>query len=139
MRIVLDTNVLVSALLSARGAPYELLQRWEREEFTVVTSLEQRDELLRVLDYPKLRLRIDADQGSRLTSNLEYAAEVAINLPAVAASPDDSDNVILASAIAGQASHVVTGDKSDLLRLTEVEGVLIVTPRRMIEIFDGPR
>lgn len=139
MRIVLDTNVLVSALISPSGAPHELLERWEAGQFTLVTSAEQSDELRRVLAYPKLQLRIDSERAARLVSNLQHVAAMAENLPQVSASRDASDNVIIASAMAGQASYLVTGDKSDLLQLVAIGDVSMVSPRRMIEILDAPR
>lgn len=55
MRMVLDTNVLVSALITPGGLPDKLLQHWEADDFTLVTSSAQLDELLRVLAYDKLR------------------------------------------------------------------------------------
>jgi putative PIN family toxin of toxin-antitoxin system len=55
MRMVLDTNVLVSALISPGRFSYQLLQFWEADEFTFVTSAEQLDELERVLKYEKLQ------------------------------------------------------------------------------------
>lgn len=137
MRIVLDTNVLASALISPHGFSHELAERWEAGEFTLVTSAEQREELRRVLAYPRLQKRIDADQAARLLSNLGDAADVVGNLPAVRASSDEADNRIIAAALAGQATHLVTGDKSHLLSLGVVESVAVVSPRAMIEILNA--
>ncbi len=65
MRIVLDTNVLASALISPHGFSHELAERWEAGEFTLVTSAEQREELRRVLAYPRLQKRIDEGEAAR--------------------------------------------------------------------------
>ena len=137
MRIVLDTNVLVSALINPGGSPHELLERWEAGEFTLVTSAEQHAEIQRVLSYKKLERFIRRDQAELLIANLRRQADFAEDLPVVDASEDASDNLILATAIAGKASHVVTGDKVDLLSLRHVQGVSIITVREAIEILSS--
>jgi len=133
-RMVLDTNVLVSALINPGGLPNQLLQHWENGDFTLVTSTGQLDEVERVLAYEKLRRFIRPEDAARLVANLRRLATFAGALPEIVASHDSSDNVILATAIAGHASHVVTGDKGDLLALKQVEGVSIITVREAIEL-----
>jgi putative PIN family toxin of toxin-antitoxin system len=137
MRMVLDTNVLVSALIKPGGLPDLLIERWEAEELTVITSTEQVDELERVLSYEKLKRFIRAEQVARLTTNLRSVAELVHDLPSIDASTDESDNSILATAIAGKADCLVTGDKAHLLGLGRVQGVQIVTVRRAIEMLDS--
>jgi putative PIN family toxin of toxin-antitoxin system len=134
MRMVLDTNVLVSALINPGGLPDQLLQRWEADEFTVVTSTEQLAEVERVLAYEKLQRFIRPEQAGRLVTNLRRLADFAENLPEVVASSDESDNLILATAIAGNANCLVTGDKGHLLSLKQVNGVSIVTVREAIRL-----
>jgi hypothetical protein len=134
VRIVLDTNVLVSALINPGGSPHELVERWEADEFTLVTSAEQHQELRRVFSYAKLERFIRRDQAEVLLANLLLQAHFADELPVVDVSGDAGDNMILATAIAGQASHVVTGDKDDLLSLKQVQGVSIFTVREAVEL-----
>ncbi len=134
MRMVLDTNVLVSALINPGGLPDQLLQRWEAGEFTLVTSPEQLDEVERVLAYEKLRRFIRPEQAARLIANLRSLASLAEKLPHVDASADKSDNLILATAIAGNASNLVTGDKGHLLNLKQVKNVWIITVKEAIEL-----
>lgn len=134
MRMVLDTNVLVSALINWGGLPDQLLQRWESDEFTLVTSAEQFDELQRVLTYEKLQRFIRPEQATRLVASLRHSATFAEQLPLVDASTDISDNVILATAMAGNASHLVTGDRGHLLSLKQVGGVFIITVREAIDL-----
>lgn len=132
--MVLDTNVLVSALINPGGLPDQVLRRWEADEFTLITSSEQLDEVERVLAYEKLQRFIRSEQAARLVANLRRLAIFAENLPDVDASRDTSDNLILATAIAGNASHLVTGDKAHLLNLKQAEGVSIITVREAIEL-----
>jgi uncharacterized protein len=136
MLLVLDTNVLVSALIKPGGLPDQLVERWEAGEFTVVTSAEQIAEVERVLAYEKLRRFIRAEQAVRLVANLRSIAEFAQNLPAVDASDDESDNLILATAIAGKANCLVTGDKAHLLDLEQVQAVSIVTVKEAVELLN---
>ncbi|MCI0333011.1 MAG: putative toxin-antitoxin system toxin component, PIN family [Planctomycetes bacterium] len=135
--MVLDTNVFVSALINPGGLPDQLVESWEADEFTLVTSAEQLDEIERVLAYDKLQRYLRPEQAARLVANLRRLAEFAADLPPVDASTDSSDNLILATAIAGNASHVVTGDKSHLLSLKSVNGVLIVTVREAVALIDA--
>lgn len=137
MRMVLDTNVLVSALINPGGRPDQLLQRWEADEFTLVTSTQQLDELERVFAYPKLQRFIRPEQAIRLVASLRSSATFAVELPSVGASSDASDNVILATAIAGNVSHLVTGDKGDLLPLKVVDRVAIITIATALELLDS--
>ncbi len=137
MRMVLDTNVLVSALITPGGLPDRLVQHWEAGDLTLVTSNEQLAEVERVLGYVKLQRFIRPEQAALLLANLRRLAVIADKLPDVSASTDASDNLILATAIAGRASHLATGDRGDLLILKQVEGVSIVSVREAIDLLVG--
>jgi putative PIN family toxin of toxin-antitoxin system len=132
--MVLDTNVLVSALITPGGLPDKLLQHWEANDFTLVTSSAQLDELRRVLAYDKLQRFIHPEQAARLLENIRSFAVLAVNLPELNVSSDADDNLILATAIAGRASHLITGDKADLLLLKAVNDVAIITVRDANEL-----
>ena len=137
MRIVLDTNVLVSALIT-KGTPPDLLyQAWDAGTFQLVTSIEQLDELKRVIAYKKLRPFITLDEAEALLETIDAAAVVVEGIPDVDVSSDPDDNVILATAIAGEADLLVTGDKSGLLALNAVHGIHIVTPKDALERIRG--
>jgi len=139
VRIVLDTNVLVSALLT-KGTPPDLLyQAWDAGSFRLVTSSAQLSELERVLGYEKLRPHISQDEAEALLETIDAAALVVEGLPEIDLSPDRDDNVILATAIAGEADLLVTGDKSGLLELKSVHDIPIVTPRQALERIQGGR
>jgi putative PIN family toxin of toxin-antitoxin system len=137
VRIVLDTNVLVSALIT-KGTPPDLLyQAWDAGTFQLVTSTEQLDELKRVIEYRKLLPYITPDEAEALLETLGAAAVVVKGIPDVDSSPDPDDNVILATAIAGKADLLVTGDKSGLLALKTIHGIPIVTPKDALERIRG--
>lgn len=134
MRMVLDTNVFVSALITPGGLPDQLVDHWEAGSFTLVTSSKQLDEVERVFAYEKLQRFIRPEQANRLLNSLRNLALIAENLPVLTVATDTADNVIIATAVAGGATHLVTGDKGDLLSLKQVESVLIITVREAIEL-----
>lgn len=133
MRIVLDTNVLVSAFLTKQGVPNLIVSAWEGGVFRLVTSEEQLAELDRVLHYDKLSQRISPEAASHLLARMRISAHVAENLPDVDYSQDPDDNLLLATAIAGKADLLVTGDQKHLLPLGDVEGIPIVSPRDALD------
>ena len=139
MRIVLDTNVFVSALLSRHGPPANLFNRWNDDEYELVTSPEQIVELQRVLEYPRIAKYIASEQAATLLTLLEEAILVAVELPEIDLSPDPDDNVILATAIAGKAQLVVSGDKKHMLSIGDVQGIPIVAPAEAIKRLNKQR
>ena len=127
MRIVLDTNILVSALISPAGLPGAVLAEVKRGHLTLITSVAQIAELRRVLGRPRLRQIIVPDAAQDLMANIGAVGEVVGDLPDVTASPDPDDNLILATAVAGRAELIVSGDKNDMLALGQIGGIPIVT------------
>ena len=132
MRIVLDTNILVSALISGDGYPGRVLAAVKREGITLVTSEFQIAELRDVLARERLQPYIRAEEANDLLYHLKAVGMVMADLPEVNVSPDSKDNPILAAAVAGEADLVVSGDKGDMLALGNVEGIPIVTAREAI-------
>lgn len=86
-----------------------------------------------MLGYPKLRPHIDPAQARDFVENIEVLAVLATELPSLTAFPDPDDNLILATAIAGGATAVVSGDKSGMLALGEVEGIPILSVRGAVD------
>ena len=129
MRLVIDTNILVSALLAATSLPAQLVVLWRADRFDLLTAVEQLDELMRVTRYPKIRERLAPAIAGRLVNDLRALACMVDKLPVVDASPDPDDNYLLALAAAGGADFLVTGDKRDLLGIAVYEGAKIITVR----------
>lgn len=127
VRLVLDTNILVSALISSEGYPGRVLRAAKREGSTLITSTSQIDELQDVLAREHLRHYIQPEEARSLLATLEAVGEVVDELPEVSLSADPDDNLILAAAIAGKADLVVSGDRKHMLAVGNVNGIPIVT------------
>ena len=133
MRLVLDTNIFISALLQSHSIPATLIELWLAGRFEVLTAEAQIYELARVTRYPKVRERLRPATAGRLINQLRTQATLLTDLPAVDVSPDPFDNLFLAIAQAGHADLVVTGDKRDLLVLKRHSGTAIVSAREAVE------
>ena len=138
MRIVLDTNVLLSALITKGTPPDQLYQAWLRNDIELVTCAAQIDELTDVLSRPKLRKYVDRAEAAKLVSDIHLRAIVIRDMPIPRRSPDPKDDAILATAVAGEAELVVSGDKPDILALRDVEGIPIRTAREALQIALDP-
>jgi putative PIN family toxin of toxin-antitoxin system len=134
MRVVLDTNVLVSALLLESSMPAQLIAHWRRGRFFLLTAEPQLEEFMRVTRYPKIRPHIKPVVAGRLVNDLREVAIFVEALPPVDASPDPHDNYLLAIASVGEADYLVTGDKPDLLALGHHDGTKIVSVRDFIAL-----
>jgi putative PIN family toxin of toxin-antitoxin system len=133
VRVVLDTNVLVSALLSPKGSPARIYAAWIEGRFTLLTSSEQLAELKATLAKPKLRRFVHRAQTGRLINELGVFAEIVSELTAVRRSPDPDDDFLLELAEGGQADYLVTGDQGDLLLLARHGRTRIVGARFFCE------
>lgn len=133
MRVVLDTNILIGALITQGTPPDRLYRAWLRGEIDLVTSPAQMTELADVLARPRLQNFLDADEAAAIIENLGARALILDDLPDVNVSPDDKDNAILAAAIVGKADLIVSGDKKHVLALGEVEGIPVLTAREALE------
>ena len=134
MRVVLDTNILVSALITKGTPPDGLYRAWLRGEIELVTSPVQIAELDNVLSRPRLQRFLDADQASAIVENIGTRAVVLDELPSVSLSPDPMDNQILAAAIAGRVDLIVSGDRKHVLSLGKVGDIPVVTARMAHEL-----
>ena len=123
MRLLLDTNVLVAALL-ARGTCHDLLEHCVRHH-VVISSRPLLDELRGVLTEKFLQRGIDVRAAVRL-----FEETFTLVVPGALESPtcrDRDDDVVLATARAGECTAIVTGDQ-DLLILDPFQGIRVLTP-----------
>jgi putative PIN family toxin of toxin-antitoxin system len=126
-RIVLDTNVLLSALLFHAGTLSWLRLAWQSEAIHPLASHDTTTELIRVLSYPKFKLTSD-EREDMLGDYLPWCETVTVpNKTKVPDCRDPFDRPFLALALAAKADALITGDK-DLLALSNVLTVPILTP-----------
>ena len=135
MRVVLDTNILVSALISPSGHPAAIYHAWEDGKFTLLTCVEQLDELRSTLQKPRVAELIKPYRAGRLVNQIKNLAEHIGSLPRVKRSPDPNDDFLLALSEAGKADYLVTGDKSGLLPLGRHKATQIVSATDFVALF----
>jgi putative PIN family toxin of toxin-antitoxin system len=135
MRVVLDTNILISALLIQSGNPAAIYRGWRAGHFTLLTCTEHLDELLATLRKPAIAERIKPYKAGGLVNEMKKLAECVEALPHVRRSPDPSDDFLLGLCEAGRADYLVTGDKSGLLALEHHKDTRIVSARAFAALF----
>lgn len=134
MRAVLDPNVIISAVLSSKGAPAEILRAWLDGAFELVVSPLLLEELERALGYPKLRQRVSAMEAAELLNLLRRAASNESDPPpAPARAPDPGDDYLIALAEVTRA-RLVSGD-AHLLGLAAQ--LPIESPAAFLKRIDG--
>ncbi len=138
-RLVLDTNIFVSSVLTREGTAAQLLECWRQRQFLVVVSEAIIKEIDTVLQRRHLQKkyfisREDVNQLITLLRNDALVVPGQANVDEVI--PDDpKDEIFLACAIDGMADYIASGDKH-LLELGEIKNIPIVTLREIITILE---
>lgn len=134
MWVVLDTGVLIAALITKDTPPDQIYQAWREKRFGLITSEWQLEEFQRVSRYPKLRKFLKPSEAGNMINGLRHQARVLEELPELDESRDPHDNPLLAMAVASQADYLVSGDKRDVLALKEIGTTRIITARRFLHV-----
>jgi putative PIN family toxin of toxin-antitoxin system len=132
VRIVLDTNVLISGIFF-RGPPHKILKAWKSKKIQIVISPEIYSEYIRVADiisnkYPSIDI-------SRILNLITVHSEIiqpSILPEKVCQDPDDDK--FIACALSGQVEFIVSGDK-DLLKQSGYKGIGIIIPKEFCDKF----
>ena len=130
---MLDTGVLIAALITRGTPPDRIYQAWRRRRFELLTSDWQLEEFRRVSRYPRLHPYFKPADAGRMANGLRSRSTVLKDLPRVDVSSDPDDNPVLAMASIGAAHYLVTGDKRDLLALERMGNTRIVSARQFID------
>jgi putative PIN family toxin of toxin-antitoxin system len=136
-RVVLDTNLVLSALVFAQGRLAVLRHAWQDGRFVPLVSKATAAELIRVLAYPKFKL--DADEQQELLADyLPWCETVRIPNPppATPACRDVYDQPFLQVAVTGQAEYLVSGDQ-DLLSLAGQIACPIITAEAFLKTLNS--
>jgi putative PIN family toxin of toxin-antitoxin system len=134
LRIILDTNVLVSAIIR-NGKPRRLMQAGIDDKCCILSSTVILNELSEVLQRPKFKMT--RDDVIRIVSALMETVEnihVMSDLKVVKRDPDD--DMMINTALDGKADYIVSGD-SDLLELKDFRKIKIVSVDRMLKILES--
>ena len=134
LRVVLDTNVFISGIKSKKTPPGQILDVWRAQKFVLVTSPQLLIEIQEVLLRPII-LQLLHKTPSDVTAFIQtlyqksYVTEGNLELTLLSVDPDD--NIILACAEEGMATHVVTGNKKHF-PFMDYKGIKIVSPREFL-------
>lgn len=131
MRVVLDTNVLVSAFLFT-GITSQMVPLWQKGSITVLLSREILDEYLRVLAYPKFQLSEEEIKGLIEEELLPFVQVIKPGTRIHVVKRDPSDNKFLECAVAGKADALISGDK-DLLVIRHYRRIRIQTVSQFLD------
>lgn len=132
MRVILDTNILLSALIVRGTPPDGLYNAWRKGRFTLISAELQIDEMKAVLRRPSFQARVKPWEVGLLINHIRQVAEIITALPDLEVSSDPNDNFLLAMAQVSGADYLVTGDKRDLLVLGKFGHTNILTARAMM-------
>ncbi len=133
-RAVLDTTIIVSGLINQRGLPGQIITALHAGQFEMITSPRINEEILEVLNRPRIRNRYHVGDRIFDIGVLLYTQATLVEPKSrLKISRDPKDNKFLEAAIQGKAAFLVTGDKKDLLSLGDYKGIRILNPRQFIQ------
>ena len=134
MRVVLDTNVLISALLF-KGELSRMVRLWQEGKIVPIISKETFDELRAVLEYSKFSLSRAEIKSLIERETLPFFEVVHVSKHVKGACRDPEDDKFISCAISANADCIVTGDK-DLSDLKKYQSVRIIHASNFIKMFD---
>jgi putative PIN family toxin of toxin-antitoxin system len=140
MRVVLDTNILVSSTLGPMGRPAAIMKALQEGLYELVLSEAILEEYREALGEPDVRRR-----RGYTTSQIEQAIEAFRELGTVVepdlsvrVAPDPDDDHVIGCAIAGEADYIVTGDKK-LQSVGQYRGIEILSPAEFLLVLEQQR
>lgn len=137
-RIVIDTNILVSAILTPGGNPAKILKLVLEGKFTLIISPAILEEASRVFNYPRLAKLMKKNKITKeeVYDFLDKMSKIAVITPGkleIDAIPNDpADNKILACGLEGNADFIISGDHH-LLNLKIFQGTKIISPATFLK------
>jgi hypothetical protein len=141
--VLVDTNIWVSAFINPHGYPAKLKDAWLNNQFQVVVSVPLLDEIAEVLDCPRIRnkYRVQADEVHAFLQLLSMRAIHVIPTGQLHICRDPDDDLILETALLGQASYAVSRDDDikrdqDLMAQMQAQGVAVVSVKQFLELLN---
>lgn len=130
LRVVVDTNLLVSALIRKTSTPRKALEA-AASRGRILLSQEILDELVNVLARPKFDRYVSDEEKEKFIDDLLDETEPVEVTDHVSECRDPKDDKFLELAVSGNASHIITGD-ADLLVMNPFRGISIVSPQEFL-------
>jgi putative PIN family toxin of toxin-antitoxin system len=137
MRVVVDTNILVRAVIRPQGTVGPVLLRLRDGDYTLLYSRPLLEELMDVLNRPRIRekYRLTNQDIQTVAGLVLLRGEEVTPMERITACRDPKDDKFLEVAVAGKADVIVSGDK-DLLVLHPYAGIPIVPPNAFLRMLD---
>ena len=132
LRVVFDTNVVISAMLLPLWVPRRALDRAMREGRPLISAATT-TELDQVIHLPRFDKYLSEEERIKFLTTLVHEAELVNVVETVTDCRDPRDNKFLELAVSGRATHIVTGD-SDLLVLHPFRGIIVVSPNSFLTL-----
>lgn len=137
-RVVLDTNIFISGIKSHTTPPGRILDSWRNKQIVLITSPQLISEIKEVLLRPSILQLLHKSPSDILSfiqklSQKTYITEGRFKVTVLKDDPDD--NMVLACAEEGMATHLVTGNKKHF-PFTEYKGIQIVSPREFLSLLE---
>ncbi len=134
LRVVLDTNVVVSAVLSRRSTPRQVLDQ-VLEQGRLLTSFAILAELNEVMARQRFSRYLNEEERLGFLEELVGASELVDFTEEIAVCRDPKDDKFLELAVSGAATHIITGD-DDLLSMHPFRGIAILSPQKLLTQLD---
>ena len=137
MRAVVDTNILVRAIIRPHGSVGPVLLRLRQGEYTLLYTWESLEELIDVLNRPRIRDKYHLTDGDIATvvGLILVRGEEVTPAARISVCRDPKDDKFLEIAVTGEAGVIVSGDQ-DLLVLHPFAGIPIVPPNAFLQMLD---
>jgi len=139
LKVVLDTNVIISGVITDHGAPFNILRRWRNGEFVIVVSEPILQEIDKVFHYPKImkkRRLTEQDIRDAMDRLRKYSINTPSNINLEAIPEDPADDKFIIAAIEAEADYIISGDRH-LKKIGSYEGIRIFSPDEFLEILDA--
>ncbi|RLC57264.1 MAG: putative toxin-antitoxin system toxin component, PIN family [Chloroflexota bacterium] len=137
IRAVVDTNILIRALIKPQGTVGPVLTRLRDGNYTLLYAEPLLDELVAKLALPRIRdkYHLTDDDVETVLALILLRGEPVVPQRRITACRDPKDDIVLEVAVAGEADYIVTGD-DDLLVLHPFEGIPIVGPAEFLKALE---
>jgi putative PIN family toxin of toxin-antitoxin system len=134
IRVVLDVNVIVSGYSAPTGGPTEVVAAWSEGKFELVASEHIIRGATRTWSKPYFRARLNPDEVEERLNFLRTEATLVVPVDTVRGVADNyEDDLVLATAVAGEVPYLVTGDHG-LQRVGRYGDILILSPRDFLDV-----